>query len=201
MKIILTNIWKRYNAGWVIKDFSNIIDPQEIIALKGANGSGKSTLLHLISGYLPLSKGDIAYKLGGKNVSHNDIYNYCSISAAYAELDEELSIRELFSHYRLYKPFIINDFDAFIEFSMFQREKDKIIKTFSSGMKQRLNLAMVLNFDVPLLLLDEPGSFLDKEKKSWFADNFNRFTEGKTVLIASNEESDLHFCNRTIELN
>ncbi len=200
MEIILSNVWKRYDSSWIIKDLNCNIYPKDRLAIQGPNGSGKSTLIHLISGMLPMSKGQIKYQVNGQDIDNNEIYKYCSISAAYAELDLEMTILELYNHYKLYKPLIINDLDEFLDYCLLTKEKSKIIKTLSSGMKQRLNLALILNFDVPLLLLDEPSSFLDADKKSWFNRHLEKMTKNKAVIIASNDDEDLHSCNKQLVL-
>ncbi|MBT8191388.1 MAG: ATP-binding cassette domain-containing protein [Saprospiraceae bacterium] len=201
MEIFLNQVWKRYNAGWIIKDLSTRINSGSITAIRGSNGSGKSTLLQLISGLLSVSKGEIIYQHENQNVSRNLIYSYCAYGSASVELEEEFTPAELFRHYRNFKPFYIEDLDEFLSICDFKKEKNKTISNFSSGMKQRLNLALTVNFKVPLLLLDEPGSFLDKEKKGWLLGYLDKFSSGRTIIIASNEESDLQLCNNSILLD
>jgi len=200
MDILIDQVWKRYSTGWVLKDVSKHIKSGDRIAITGDNGSGKSTLIQIISGLLSSSKGKITYKHAGKEIGRDNVFQYCAISAAYAELEEELSIKEIFDHYQVFKPFKITDFKDFIELTAFEKQGDKQIRYFSSGMKQRLALGLALNMDVPLLILDEPTSFLDESKKSWYAEVMDKFTENKTVIIASNDLTDISTCTGRIEL-
>ena len=67
-------------------------------------------------------------------------------------------------------------------------------------MKQRLNLALALLMDVPLLLLDEPSSFFDESKRKWFDDMLSQYAKDKTIIIASNDERDLKICSDRLEM-
>jgi len=200
MEIYIDGIYKRYTASWVLKDISMHIQEGERLAVRGPNGSGKSTLIQIISGVLASSKGTITYKHGGSTIDIDDIFQYMSIHTAYTELDEELSAVEMFDHFKLFNPGQISDNQEFMEFSELVKEKNNLIKTYSSGMKQRLALALVLNSKRPLLILDEPGSFLDKYWKTWFSNSLRSFSNGKTMIIASNDDEDVTHCNKLFVL-
>ena len=200
MDLILDNVWKRYTTGWILKEISEQLNHGQKVAITGNNGSGKSTLLQIVSGYLSPSKGKIIYKHDGNEINRDHIYKYLSISAAYSELDEELTIPEIYNHYKLFKPLVVNRLDEFLEITEFVKHKGKQIRYFSSGMKQRLSLGLAFVMDVPLLLLDEPTSFLDKHKKGWYTEMMHRFAADKLVIVASNDEHDIGLCERTISL-
>ena len=196
MNIELQGIFKRYTSSWVLKDVSLSIKQGDRLAVKGNNGSGKSTLIQLIAGVLPPSKGTISYHNDDSEVKKDDIFNFLSIHTAYTELDEELTASELFEHFTRYNKSQITDNQEFMEFAALDKQKNRLIKAYSSGMKQRLALALVFNSKRPLLILDEPGSFLDDQWKSWMADTLEALDSTKTVIIASNEISDTRICNR-----
>ena len=200
MNIQLHKVSKRFDSGWVIRDLDLEIRSGDKLAIKGANGSGKSTLIQILAGYLSISKGKLVFEHGTEPVNRDDIYKYLSISTAYSELDEELRPSELFTHFRSFKDYHIEDLDEFLDLIDLKEHKNKEVKYFSSGMKQRLSLGLAICMDVPLLILDEPGSFLDQERKLWLKDMLERFCSEKTVIIASNEASDLEFCDKELEL-
>jgi len=200
MKVTLDKISKRYTTGWVIKDLSKEILPGQKVAITGANGSGKSTLIQIISGYLSASQGKIIYNKDTTIVDRDDIYKHIAISAAYAELDEELTIAEMFKHYSLFKPMSVSSLDEFLIITDFTSQQNKEVRFFSSGMKQRLALGFAFLMEVPLLLLDEPTSFLDEGRKEWYAEMMQKYTQDKTVIIASNDTFDIAACTEGIEL-
>ncbi len=201
MEIQLNQIWKRYTTGWILRDISMHLNPNDRLAISGHNGSGKSTLINIISGYLSYTKGDIRYALGGKEISRDNIHEYLAMSAAYSRLDEEFTVSEIYRHYSVFKSFMTGSEDEFLEISDFKKEKNRLIQSFSSGMKQRLSLALALTMDVPLLIMDEPTSFLDDTRKDWYRNLVSRFCQNKTVIIASNDAHDFVECNKSYSLS
>jgi len=200
MHISIENLSKRFDSGWVFRDLNISIQTGQKVAVTGPNGSGKSTLLNILCGLLSPSLGTVTYVMHEKHIDRDDIYKYISISAAYSELDEELSPRELFTHYSNFKSFRIDSLEKFLELAQLEDARDKPVVYFSSGMKQRLSLALALTMDSPLLFLDEPSSFLDDTRKSWFYELFHAYVEGKTVFLASNDKADLDLCDTSILL-
>lgn len=200
MNISLDQVWKRYTTGWVLREISKEISSGQKVAIGGANGSGKSTLVQIVAGYLSNTKGKVTYSHSGKKVSRDELYKHLAVSAAYAELDEELTIAEIFDHYQIFKPFHLTMLNEFLDLVDFKKQAAKQVRYFSSGMKQRLSLGLAFNMDVPLLILDEPTSFLDENKKQWFAEMMKNYTTNKTVIIASNDERDVLGCESFIQL-
>lgn len=200
MEITLDNISKRYESGWVIKDLSKVIKSGSKLSITGLNGTGKSTLIQILCGYLSPSKGKVEYKLLDKSIHRNDIYKYLSIIAAYSELDEELTAEEFFKHFAQFKPLKIKDPDTFLGIVDLKKQKNQAIKNYSSGMKQRLYLGLGIVADVPLLVLDEPSSFLDDVKKQWLYDLIVKFAGDKTIIVASNDPEDFQYCNDHLAL-
>lgn len=201
MEIILEDIGKRFTTGWVFRGISQTINSGEHLAITGLNGSGKSTLLQIISGYLTATAGTVTYNKAGSKIKRDNIFKHLAISAAYSELDEELSALELFRHFKHFKKFLVEDENEFLELVDLKKEKDKQVVYYSSGMKQRLNLGLALVMDVPLLLLDEPTSFLDGMKKGWFHEVLAQYGKGKTVVIASNDEGDIRSCGKQVDMS
>jgi ABC-type multidrug transport system ATPase subunit len=198
MLISIDNISKRYTTGWVIKDFSLTISSKQKIAITGPNGSGKSTLIQMIAGYLSYTKGDITYTVDGSKINRDSIYQYVAMSAAYAELDEEYTPIEIYEHYNRFKKFLTKDVTEFLQIVDLKRERNQAINNFSSGMKQRLSFGLACCMDVPLLIMDEPTSFLDEQRKSWYQKTLKKYTTDKTVIIASNDPEDYSICDTVI---
>lgn len=200
MEISVENISKRYTTGWVIKDFSLKIKSKNNIAITGPNGSGKSTLVQILSGYLSYTKGNVKYTHEGKSIGRDNIHRYTAFSAAYGELDEEFTPIEIYDHYSMFKKYMTKDRNEFIDLVDLRRERNQYISSFSSGMKQRLSLALACCMDVPLLILDEPTSFLDEQRKAWYNGIIQKYTQNKTVLIASNDPLDYKSCQEVISI-
>ena len=87
-----------------------------------------------------------------------------------------------------------------IEISFLTESRDKAIRTFSSGMKQRLKLGLAIFFECEVLFLDEPSTNLDKVSNDWYFENLMEIHGTKLILIATNQTSDFPVGSKTINL-
>ena len=197
----LDRLGKRFRYEWIYKDLSTTIGAGERIALLGPNGSGKSTLMKTLSGQLSPSKGKLRHTVNGADIPIDGIYRHLSYAAPYIELIEEFTLREAIDFHRKFKP-LINDLDtaAVIELLGFERSRNKEIRNFSSGMKQRLKLALACCTASELLLLDEPTTNLDEQGVRWYRDLIERFGGFRTIIVASNVAVDYAFCDRRLSI-
>lgn len=201
MKITLEHIGRRYNREWIFRDLNTSFLQGSSYAVLGRNGSGKSTLLQLIAGSLTPSEGTVSYYDAGKPVDGNNIFNHISIAAPYLELIEEFTLSELIDFHFSFKTYRKElDAKAVIELLGFERSKNKPLKYFSSGMKQRSKLALAFCADTPVLLLDEPTSNLDAEGVSWYLNLISGFAQDRLVIVCSNQEHEYSFCGSHIHI-
>ena len=84
---------------------------------------------------------------------------------------------------------------------LFAFDSKKWIKDYSSGMKQRVKLALALFADVELCLLDEPTSNLDEQGVEWYLNTLEKMPKNRTLIIASNLEREYGFCTHKIDIN
>lgn len=201
MRIELEKVAKRYRREWILRKVDLTIETGKKYAIEGPNGSGKSTLLRILSGHLTPSKGKIRHLLDGKAVDEDQIYRYLSYAAPYIELIEELTLAEALRFHRRFKPLLSGLDDQFIlELLSLPGTSSKLVRHFSSGMKQRLKLALAVCSDTPLLLLDEPTTNLDQQGIEWYLSLIDRFAGNRTVIVASNVEVDFGFCEERVSV-
>ena len=186
MKIVAENLGKRFNREWIFRHFSFTSEPGKTYAITGPNGSGKSTLSQVLWGQVPPTAGVLKYYDNGKVV--DDAFRYVSIATPYMDLIEEFTLEETIGfHFRFKTPTTpINNMMDAMELTP---SKDKKIGLFSSGMKQRVKLALAFYSQTPFLFLDEPTTNLDKHAIAWYHNNLGR-QAGRTVIIASNQEDE-----------
>lgn len=195
MNIRLKNISKKFGKTWILKNVNLEFQTGEKYAILGNNGSGKSTLMRIISSQTSPSKGEIIYE----KTSIENAYKNISYCAPYIDVIEEYTFEELLKFVAKYKPFMpaysIQDI-----LSLFNFQSNKWIKDYSSGMKQRVKLALALFADVNVTLLDEPTSNLDEEGVEWYFEMLNKMPENRTIIIASNIEREYKFCEHHINI-
>jgi ABC-type multidrug transport system ATPase subunit len=202
MEVMLSGIAKSFNRETIFRDVSLTLAPGSRTAILGPNGSGKSTLLHVIAGALVPTAGNVAHALDGRRIAPDEVYRHVSIAAPYLGLYEELTLRQAIAYHACFKPLRpgIAETDiariAYLEASL-----DKPVQHFSSGMKQRLKLALAILSDTPLLLLDEPASNLDAVATAWFRKLLRDHLDERTLVVASNRQAAEHeLCTSSIIL-
>ena len=170
-----------YGEKIVIKDFSLTVNKGDHFLLLGPNGSGKTTLFRLILGIISPIKGKVDYPMG-RNVS-------------YARQDPPSS------------PFPIS-VEEVVEMGLWKSGKDKektidealkmtdaihlkkrLFHSLSGGERQRVSLARCLAQDSPLILLDEPSSFLDRESRDSFISLMEKVATPERAIIAITHDS------------
>lgn len=201
MQIKLKNIGKRYRQEWIFRGVDYTFEKGKKYAILGHNGSGKSTFTRILTGHLTPTKGKIKFKHRDQKIIVEDIYKYLSLAAPYVDLIEEFTLKEAIDFHQKFKPFTSGvTQETILELLNLQNAENKEIRNFSSGMKQRLKLVLAICSDTPLLFLDEPTTNLDKQGTQWYRDLIKDFSDGKTVIIASNVEADFDFCDAQLEI-
>ncbi|MCE7924372.1 MAG: ABC transporter ATP-binding protein [Haliscomenobacteraceae bacterium CHB4] len=195
MTILLENAGKRYRLDWIFRGVDYSFQQGERYAILGPNGSGKSTLMKVLSGHLSPSKGSVLFENEGKKVEPDEVYRRISYAAPYIELIEELTLEEALKFHASLKPLAPGFTPAKLyELLALPRARSKEIRFFSSGMKQRVKLALAVCSDTPVLLLDEPATNLDTQGIEWYKTLVAEYAADRLVVIASNDPHDAAFC-------
>lgn len=201
MKIILEQIGRRFNREWIFRNINYEFESGSSYAVLGTNGAGKSTLLQVISGSLSSSEGKISYLHGDININQEKIFIQQSMVAPYLELIEEFTLTELIDfHFRFKKYRQGLNRQGVIELLGLKNAEFKAIKYFSSGMKQRVKLALAFCSDTAMLLLDEPASNLDQQGLDWYLSLASTFSSDRLLIICSNQEQEYSFCSHNLNI-
>ncbi len=200
--IKLTNAGKKFGREWIFKNVSLDISQGQKIAILGLNGSGKSTLVQALTGYLTLNEGELQYFNNQQKIEEDHQYTFISLASPYLELIEDFTLEEQIQHAAVYKSFLNGlTTNNIIELSGLSAHKDKYIKLFSSGMKQRLKLTLAVLADAPVLFLDEPTTNLDATVIDWYKQLISKYAMHKTIIVCSNSIKDEYvFCNKVITM-
>jgi ABC-type multidrug transport system ATPase subunit len=201
MIITLQNIGRRFNRDWIFKGVDYTFTSGESYAILGPNGSGKSTLLQVLNGSLSPSAGKIEFVNDDKPVEIETVFTHLSLAAPYLELIEEFTMSEMIDFHFKFKSFKPGmDKAQLIDLLNLPKSANKLIKYFSSGMKQRLKLALAFCADTPLLMLDEPTSNLDTQGVDWYLNLVQQFAAGRLTIVCSNQEHEYGFCNHRLSI-
>ncbi len=201
MKIKILDAGKRYRQEWILRSINLELESGQAYAITGPNGSGKSTLLKMLSGHLSLSRGTIQYEQGGKLLPVEQVYAHLALAAPYVELIEEFTLWEALTFHGRFRAFRqgLQVFDL-VDLLAFPKAAHKPIRHFSSGMKQRLKLALALCSEADFILLDEPSTNLDRQGMEWYQRLLAQFAGQRLLVIASNVEEDYQYCTEHIDI-
>ncbi|MGX5688276.1 ABC transporter ATP-binding protein [Arcticibacter tournemirensis] len=202
MEIKLEHIGRRFNREWIFRGIDYTFEEGKTYAVLGPNGSGKSTLLQIVSGNLSPSEGKVTYWNTSNSIDTDSVYSHISMAAPYMELIEEFTLSELLDFHFGFKRYLNQlSKDTVIDLLGFEKSRNKAVKYFSSGMKQRTKLALAFCSDTPVLLLDEPASNLDSQGVNWYNTLIEDFTKGRTLIVCSNQEYEYACCERHIHIS
>lgn len=197
--ILVDDVHKRYQTDhglgpWILRGVNFTIPPKVNVGLIGRNGAGKSTLLRLIGGVDKPTRGRVERRcrvswpmgfgggLQGSLTGRQNAKFVCRIHGHQDDLHERLE-----------------QIQAFAEIGSFF---DEPVKTYSSGMKSRLQFALSLAFDFDVYISDEVTSTGDAAFRAKAAAAFKNLTHRAGLIMVSHSEGTLkQFCSAGIWLH
>jgi ABC-2 type transport system ATP-binding protein len=179
---------KSYKALRVLRGVDFDVARGSIFALLGSNGAGKTTVVKILSTLLKADAGTAGVNGFDVVTQAGDVRAAISLTGQFAAVDEILSGREnlvLIAKLRhLKRPGKIAD-DLLARFSLADAGARKVA-TYSGGMRRRLDIAMSLLGDPPVIFLDEPTTGLDPEARIEVWDAVKGLAaRGTTVLLTT----------------
>lgn len=199
--VTVQSLYKSYGSKEVLSNL-NFRSKKMTIGIAGSNGSGKSTLLQCLGGLLRPSSGSIEWKIENQSVEAALLKEKAGYLAPYVELYEELSGIENLSFLADVRGITRTNVINAIEISQSETFAEQPYGSLSTGQRQRLKLAAALLHSPSVLMLDEPGSNLDKQGFDLLTKLIENQTQaGGIVILASNQPQELSLCDQIIDLN
>jgi ABC-2 type transport system ATP-binding protein len=195
------DLHKRYGSRFAVNGLSFELRTGEVYGLLGPNGAGKTTTISCIVGLLEPDAGSVTIEnLGSPTVP--SVRAHIGIAPQSLALYDELSAAENLSLFATLYGITGAQRRArvheLLEFTHLVDRARSRVSTFSGGMKRRLNLAVALIHDPPLLLLDEPTVGVDPQSRNAIFDAILALKErGKTVIYTTHYmEEAQRLCDR-----
>ena len=200
--ISIKNVTKKFPSVTALDNVSLEIKEREFFGLLGPNGAGKSTLMNLLIGYLDPEEGEILIDSESMSSGSLELRRKIGLVPQSLALYEDISAKEnleIFgSFYRIAKKDLRYTIAEKLKMvGLFERRNDRV-KTFSGGMKRRLNLAASLLHDPKIILCDEPTVGIDPQSRNAIFDYLESLnSEGKTIIYTTHymEEAE-RLCTR-----
>lgn len=198
--LTLQDLTKSFGRRLIFKEINYEFKSGLVYGLAGKNGSGKSTLAKILSGIISPNSGKVIHKLNDKIIKPDNLHNHLGFVSPYLVLYDEFSAEENFIHFLKIRGMEVDNErikNLLNDFGLYDRRND-ILKTYSSGMKQRIKTIFALLHSPELLIFDEPTSNLDISGKEKIYETIKKQSENRLIIVASNEESDLNQCSEII---
>ncbi|MCH8567077.1 MAG: ABC transporter ATP-binding protein [Balneolales bacterium] len=196
----------------ISKKFGQLVIFQQIDAsfhagiwgIAGPNGSGKSTFMKCVSGLTRPDRGKISWEMNQKKLEKSQLYSYLGFAGPYIRLYDGLTCRE--------------NLELILKLTGSKPEEERVAEIMSevqlpdkmnhyhgklsSGQQQRVRMAAALIKNPVFLLLDEPGTNLDKAGFTLIQEITERSRkEGRTMLLASNDSRELDLCDHIMDIS
>lgn len=194
------NLGLRYGNTTAVDDVSFSVEPGEFFALLGPNGAGKTTTVQMLITMLTPTTGEA--KVAGFDVVRQAASVRGAVGVVFQEpaLDERLTAWEnLEIHAVLYgmKGNIKETIDQALNWASLAEVSKRPVRTFSGGMKRRLELARALMHKPKILFLDEPTLGLDPQGRRHLWEHINTLRqEGLTVFMTTHYLQEAESCDR-----
>lgn len=174
-----TDVSKRYGEREALRGVTFAAQPGELVAIIGPNGAGKTTLLSILAGITPPSGGTLSRTAReiGWVPQQPAVYSKLSVAenlALFARLERVPDVPGTVAR-------------MLAQAGLEERAGDEL-GTLSGGNRQRVNIAVGLLADPPVLLLDEPSSSLDPRQRARLWEFIGDLAEGGTTIVYSTHD-------------
>ncbi|MEO3944502.1 ABC transporter ATP-binding protein [Gorillibacterium sp. CAU 1737] len=198
----IENLTKKFGDFVAVDQMNLTVRKGEIFGFLGANGAGKSTTINMVASLLQITRGEI--RLNGRNIEKNRTYAKMNTGIVPQELAiyEDMTAYENVSFftglYGLRGALLKERTEEALEFVGLGDRMKAMPKTFSGGMKRRLNIACAIAHRPELIIMDEPTVGIDPQSRNYILKSVRKLGElGSTIIYTTHymEEAE-ELCTR-----
>ncbi|MEZ0325471.1 MAG: ABC transporter ATP-binding protein [Fimbriimonas sp.] len=199
--VTATNLRKTYGPITAVEDVSFEIKKGELFGLLGPNGAGKSTTIGMLVGAVNPDSGAVDLKNQGPPTlpKNRQLVGLAPQSLAlYDELTAKENLQFYGAIYGLSAERLKDRVEWCLTFAGLNDRANHLVKTFSGGMKRRVNMAAALIHEPELVLFDEPTVGVDPQSRNYIFDSIQALKEGGTTILYTTHymEEAQRLCDR-----
>jgi len=184
----IKNLSKKFNDVYVLEDINFNLSGGKIIGLLGKNGAGKTTLLKIINDLLTPTSGEILVNGNKIGVETKKIISYLP-ERTY--LNNQMKVKEILHYFEdFYDNFDIEKARRLLK--NLDLDENQGLSKMSKGMKEKVQLVLVLSREADLYILDEPLGGVDPATRDYILDTIlSNFNGNASVIISTHLISDI----------
>lgn len=201
-KVIGSDITQTFNNRTIFRDLSFEVESGASLVLTGPNGSGKTTLIRIISNLLRPNKGEVGFYQDDRKESVKELYSVIGLVGPYLQLYNNLTAFENYAFFTKIRGLNVDGsrFKSLMKrVGLAGRELDEL-RTYSSGMLQRMKYVCALLHEPEILILDEPTSNLDESGAGIIYQLMEEQKRIKILILATNEPGEIKFGDKQVQL-
>jgi len=194
--IQIDGISKSYGSFKALDNLTIHIKKGEFYSLLGPNGAGKTTCINILSNIIKANLGSI--RIDGLNIKENllEIKQKIGVVPQEIALYEDLTAMENLKFWGKVNGVSTNalnmKIDEVLGFMNLKEHRNKLVSSYSGGMKRRINIAAALLHNPDVLLMDEPTVGIDPQSRLFIYEIFEKLhKEGKTILYTSHNMEEV----------
>lgn len=181
------NLSKSFKEHRVLDGISFDVRRGEILCILGPNGAGKSTTINILTAALGSDGGEIRFegkKIGRRLRAYKQSLGIVPQEIAlYEELSAEQNLSFFASLYGLRGAPLHAAVDEALDFAGLTERRGDKVKTFSGGMKRRLNIACAVAHHPALVIMDEPTVGIDPQSRNHILESIKKLRDGGMTVI------------------
>jgi heme exporter protein A len=197
-------ISKEFNRRKIFSAISFSLQYGGSLAITGRNGAGKSTLAKILCGVLTPTSGTVVFSTDGAAVPMQRVHRSVGLVSPYIHLYDEFTALENLHFIAAVRgmsdPRQEKAAALLSRFGIYERARDEV-RTYSSGMKQRLKYAAALLHDPVLLVVDEPTSNLDEQGIQTVRAVLEEQKARGILIVATNDREDTSAVDQVISVD
>jgi ABC-2 type transport system ATP-binding protein len=197
------NLKKRFKQNYAVNGVNLYLEQGEIVGLLGPNGAGKSTTIAMMSSLMAPTTGDVVFMnesiIKKPQALRENLGVVPQEIALYLELTAKENLLFFGKIYRIPKKQLQKKIDEVLEIIGLSDKKNEKVKTFSGGMKRRLNIGVALLHEPTIIFMDEPTVGIDPQSRNYILDTVKKLNKEKniTILYTSHYMEEVEYlCDR-----
>lgn len=198
---------KSYGPTLAVDDVSLTVSPGEVIGLLGPNGAGKTTTMMMLAGLLRPDAGSVRIEGGSFDTDARKLRRGLGVVpqelAVYPELSAEENLTFFGRLYDVPARRLAERVDRVLDLTGLTDSRRAAVRTFSGGMKRRLNVGIALVHEPKCLILDEPTVGVDPQSRAHLLEQVRRLAHDSIgVIYASHYMEEVQaVCDRIVILD